>query len=92
MKNILLLINNYESPFSDFAVMFENILKETSQFSLDVTNDRNKLCDLSKYDAVALYISSGDLSLEQEEGIIGPKLKKIFTRNSLTEEQILKLI
>jgi len=87
VKNILLLINNYESPFSDFAVMFENILKETSQFSLDVTNDRNKLCDLSKYDAVALYISSGDLSLEQEEGITsyvrkGGGLLAIHTANA----------
>ena len=51
--------------------MFDQILRKTTEFSLEVTDDRNALCDLSKYDAVVLYISSGNLSPEQEQGITG---------------------
>ena len=71
MKRILLLINEHRPPFSQFAAMFEGIVNGASQFTLDVTDDRNALCDPSDYDAVALYIASGELSREQEQGITG---------------------
>ncbi len=71
MKRILLLINEHRPPFSQFAGMFGRVLEGASQFTLDVTDDRNALCDPSDYDAVALYIASGELSREQEKGITG---------------------
>ena len=71
MKQILLLINKHSPPFSQFSTMFDQILRKTTEFSLEVTDDRNALCDPSKYDAVVLYISSGNLSPEQEQGITG---------------------
>ena len=57
MKRILLLINAHRPPFSQFASMFEGLVNGASQFTLDVTDDRNALCDPSDYDAVALYIA-----------------------------------
>lgn len=71
MKRILLLINEHNPPFSQFSEMFHRILKTTTQFSLEVTDDRNALCDPSGFDAVVLYISSGELSKDQEKGITG---------------------
>ncbi len=71
MKRILLLINERRPPFSQFAGMFGRLLEGASPFQLDVTDDRNALCDLSNYDAVALYIASGELSRDQEKGITG---------------------
>ena len=71
MKRILLLINEHRPPFSQFAAMFEGVVNGASQFTLDVTDDRNALRDPSDYDAVALYIAAGELSREQEQGITG---------------------
>lgn len=71
MKRILLLINAHSPPFSQFAAMFERLVNGASQFTLDVTDDRNALCDPSEYDAVALYIASGELTRDQEKGITG---------------------
>lgn len=69
MKRILLLINDAQAPYSDFAAMFESILQASGQFSVDVSSDRSRLCDLSDFDAVALYIIGGELTSEQERGI-----------------------
>ena len=71
MKRILLLINAHAPPFSQFAAMFEGVVSGASQFTLDVSDDRNALCDPSDYDAVALYIASGELTRDQEQGITG---------------------
>ena len=71
MKRILLLINHHRPPFSQFAAMFERVVNGASHFKLEVTDDRDALCDLSDYDAVALYIAAGELSREQEQGITG---------------------
>ena len=71
MKRILLLINHHRPPFSQFAAMFERVVNGASHFKLEVTDDRDALCDLSDYDAVSLYIAAGELSREQEQGITG---------------------
>ncbi len=71
VKRILLLINGHAPPFSQFAAMFSGIVQGASQFTLEVADDRNVLCDPSDYDAVALYISSGELTRDQELGITG---------------------
>jgi len=43
-------------------------------------------------DYIWRYFMKHGETKEQEEGFIGPKLQKILTRNSLTKEQILKLM
>lgn len=71
MKRILLLINNSAPPYGDFADMFSGLLSASGQFDLEVTDDRNSLCDLTRFDAVALYILGGELTGDQEKGITG---------------------
>ena len=62
MKNVLLLINHADPPYGDFAGMFQSITKTSGQFTVEVTSDRNSLCNLDAYDAVALYILGGDMT------------------------------
>ncbi|MEE2709843.1 MAG: ThuA domain-containing protein [Gemmatimonadota bacterium] len=69
MKNVLLLVNHSAPPYGDFAGMFQAITKTSGQFTVEITSDRNSLCNLDAYDAVALYIFGGEMTPEQEHGI-----------------------
>ena len=69
MKNVLLLVNHSAPPYGDFSGMFQSITKTSGQFTVEVTSDRNSLCNLDAYDAVALYILGGEMTPEQEHGI-----------------------
>ena len=71
MKRILLLINQHAPPYSDFSTMFSGLMAHSGQFEMEVTHDRDRLRDLSGFDAVALYILGGTLSADQEKGITG---------------------
>ena len=71
MKRILLLINQPAPPYSDFSEMFSRLLANAKQFDLEVTDDRDCLCNLSGFDALALYIGGGTLTADQEKGITG---------------------
>ena len=69
MKKVLLVINDQQSPYGDFSNMFTHIIQASKQFELDISEDRNSFTKLDSFDAVALYIAGGTLTLEQEEGI-----------------------
>jgi len=69
MKKILLLINGPNEPYSAFANMFKPLAEETSQFEVEVSSDRNRLTNLSDFDAVALYILGGNFTPEQISGL-----------------------
>ena len=71
MKRILLLINQPAPPYSDFSAMFSGLLADSGQFDLEVTDDRDRLRDLSDFDAAAFYIGGGTLTEDQEKGITG---------------------
>ena len=71
MKRILLLINQPAPPYSDFSAMFSGLLADSGQFDLEVTDDRDRLRDLSDFDAAAFYIGGGTLTEDQERGITG---------------------
>jgi len=71
MKNILLLINRPDPPFNEFAAMFSEIVGTSGQFRLEISHDRSRLCNLSGFDAVALYIAGGELTRDEEQGITG---------------------
>ena len=62
MKRILLLINQPAPPYSDFSAMFSGLLADSGQFDLEVTDDRDRLRDLSDFDAAAFYIGGGTLT------------------------------
>ncbi len=69
MKKVLLLINGPGGPFSAFANMFKPLAEESGQFGVEVSDDRDRLVDLSAFDAVALYILGGSFTPEQEKGL-----------------------
>ena len=69
MKKVLLVINDQQSPYGDFSNMFTHIIQASKQFELDISEDRNSFTKLDSFDAVALYIAGGTLTLELEEGI-----------------------
>ena len=69
MKKILLLINQPEKPYSTFANILKPFLEKTGQFEIEVTHDRNRLVELSAFDAVGLYIAGGSFTPEQERGL-----------------------
>jgi predicted dehydrogenase len=71
MKNVLLVVNSGTPPYSSFAEMFRPLMEATGQFTVESTQDRNRLRDLSGFDAVALYIGGGEITPEQERGITG---------------------
>jgi len=51
--------------------MLKSLASKSGQFEIEVTQDRNRLADLSSYDAVALYIVAGSFTPEQEKGLTG---------------------
>ena len=69
MKKVLLVINNQQSPYSDFAQMFTRIAQDSGQFESEVSEDRNSFTKLEAFDAVTLYIGGGKLTFAQEEGL-----------------------
>ena len=69
MKKVLLVINDQQSPYGDFAQMFTQLTQDSGQFELEVSEDRNSFTKLEAFDAVTLYIGGGELTSDQEEGL-----------------------
>ena len=49
MKKVLLVINNQQSPYSDFAQMFTRIAQDSGQFESEVSEDRNSFTKLEAF-------------------------------------------
>jgi predicted dehydrogenase/type 1 glutamine amidotransferase len=71
MKKVLLVIGGRAHPFASCASLFKEAMEGTGQFAVEVTEDRNELRDLSAYDAVAMYTVGGEMTREQEQGLVG---------------------
>ena len=70
MKRILMIIGGTAHPFAACARIFKEAVEESGQFEVDVTEDRAPLVDPSGYDAVVLYTVGGEMSRDQEQGLI----------------------
>jgi len=70
MKRILMVIGGAAHPFEKCAAIFKSAMEVGGVFSIEVTEDRGALVDLSTYDAVAIYTGGGEMSADQERGLI----------------------
>ena len=70
MKKVLLILNGSFPPYDDFGKMFKPLAEECGQFSVEISYDRNHLCDLTDFDSVVLYIIGGEFTKEQEQGLM----------------------
>jgi predicted dehydrogenase/type 1 glutamine amidotransferase len=70
MKKVLLMLNGPFPPYDDFGKMFKPLAEESGQFSVEISYDRNRFCDLTGFDSVALYIVGGEFTPEQEQGLM----------------------
>lgn len=70
MKKILMIIGGRAHPFESCARIFKKTMEEGEQFSIEVTADRLALSDPSAYDAVVMYTVGGEMSRDQEQGLV----------------------
>ena len=54
MKRILMVIGGAAHPFEKCAAIFKSAMEVGGVFSIEVTEDRSALVDLSTYDSVAI--------------------------------------
>ncbi|MDD4337301.1 MAG: ThuA domain-containing protein, partial [Firmicutes bacterium] len=71
MGKILMLTGGGFHPFQLCSSIAKAFLEQTGIFTVEVTEDRNRLIDLSDYSAVIIYTQGGELSEEQENGLLG---------------------
>jgi len=71
MHSVLMIIGGTAHPFEACAAILQRALEAGGQFQLEVTEDRAALADPSAYDAVILYTVSGELTTDQEQGLVG---------------------
>ncbi|MGI6517378.1 MAG: ThuA domain-containing protein [Bacillota bacterium] len=71
MGKILMLTGGGFHPFQLCSSIAKDFLEQTGIFTVEVTEDRNRLMDLSDYSAVIIYTQGGELSEEQENGLLG---------------------
>jgi len=72
-KKLLLVIGGVWHPFERCGELVKALTEGTGRYSLEVTTDRNalKAASLSRFDAVLVYASGGELTKEQEKGLTG---------------------
>jgi len=70
MKNVLLMLNGSFPPYDDFGKMFQPLAEDSGQFSVEISYDRNRFCDLNGFDSVVLYIIGGEFTPEQEQSLM----------------------
>jgi len=51
--------------------MLQGLAEKCSQFTVEVSCDRNRWVNLEGFDAVALYLLGGEITPEQEQGLTG---------------------
>ena len=70
MKRVLMVIGGTAHPFEECAAIFKEAMEAGGVFSVTVTQDRNRLADLSEFDAVTMYTVGGEMSETQEQGLV----------------------
>jgi predicted dehydrogenase/type 1 glutamine amidotransferase len=71
VKKALMIIGGQAHPFEACAAIFKKAMEEGGQFAIEVTQERSGLADPSGYDAVVMYTVGGEMSRDQEQGLIG---------------------
>ncbi len=71
MHPVLMIIGGTAHPFESCASILKTALEVGGQFALEITQDRSALADPSSYDAVILYTFGGELTADQEQGLVG---------------------
>ncbi len=70
MKKVLMVIGGTAHPFASCAQIFKGAVEQTGRFAVEVTEDRAALADPSHYDAVVMYTVGGEMSRDQEQGVV----------------------
>ncbi|NKB70836.1 MAG: hypothetical protein GKR89_27510 [Candidatus Latescibacteria bacterium] len=70
MLQTLMIIGGTAHPFGSCAAILKQALENTGQVSVEVTSDRSALADPSAYDAVIMYTVGGEMSADQENGLV----------------------
>lgn len=70
MKKILMVIGGRAHPFEQCASILKRAMETGGQFSIEVTDDRTGLADPSAYDAVVMYTVGGEMTMDQEQGLV----------------------
>jgi len=70
MKRILMIIGGAAHPFERCAPIFKEAMEKGGQFSIEVTEDRAGLADPAANDAVVMYTVGGEMSRDQEQGLV----------------------
>jgi predicted dehydrogenase/type 1 glutamine amidotransferase len=70
MKQVLMMIGGTHHPFEACAGIFKQAMEAGGQFAVTVTEDRDALIELSRFDAVAVYAVVGELSQAQLDGLV----------------------
>ena len=65
-----MIIGGRAHPFEACARIFKKAMEDTGQFAVEVTEDRGALVDPSSYDAVVMYTVGGEMSRDQERGLV----------------------
>ena len=57
-------------PFGPCSSIAKSFLEQTGMFAVEVTEDRNRFMDLSEFSAVIIHTQGGQLTDEQENGLL----------------------
>lgn len=71
-KNILLLVGGLYHPFDSGARILKTALEATGHYQVYTSDNRESLlaANLTQFDGVVSYVCAGDLTLEQETGLV----------------------
>ena len=70
MHRTLMIIGGTAHPFEACAAILKKALEDTGQVSVEVTADRSALADPAAYDAVIMYTVGGEMTQDQENGLV----------------------
>jgi len=71
MEKILMMTGGGFHPFQLCSSIAKDFVEQTGIFTVEVTEDRDRLIDLSEYSAVIIHTQGGVLTNEQENGLLG---------------------
>jgi scyllo-inositol 2-dehydrogenase (NADP+) len=70
MEKVLLMTGGGFHPFGPCSSIAKSFLEQTGMFAVEVTEDRNRFMDLSEFSAVIIHTQGGQLTDEQENGLL----------------------
>lgn len=63
---------NFHDPV-ELPALLKGVLEKTGEFEITITQDRNQFtaAKISEYDLVMIYTTGGELTTQQEQGLVG---------------------